>query len=470
MSTARSPGLWPGTDSVDFEISNTGALTFKNVPDYDSPADSDGDNVYNVQVRAEDATETGRLDVTVTVTNVNEAPTTPTGRDAITVAENTAGNLARYAATDPDKDDTVMWDVSGTDANSFRIDSSGNLAFNGAPNYENPTDSDGNNVYEVSVDAKDAEFTSSLEVTVTVEDVDELPEIAGATTIDDYDENGTGIVTTYTAADPEGASTITWTLGGTDRGDFDITGGVLTFKSAPDYERPADSGRNNEYRIQIRANDGSLTGTRNVTVTVSDVNEEPAIAGDATLSYPENTATTRVLDRYSATDPEGRQITWSVTGTDGDSFRIDGSGNLYFVDQPDYDAPSDSGGDNEYNIQVVATDDGNLGDGTPSLLGTLSSSFDVAVTVTAVNEQPTVDGEPQLTIFENDEDFSASYLASDPDGVASTFTWSVAGTDRADFNIDRNTGDLTFRNTPQLRESRRFQPGQRVRFHGAGYR
>ena len=358
-----------GTDSGDFEISDAGALTFKNVPDYDSPADSDGDNVYNVQVRAEDATETGRLDVTVTVTNVNEAPTTPTGRDAITVAENTAGNLARYTATDPDKDDTVMWDVSGTDANSFRIDSSGNLAFNGAPNYENPTDSDGNNVYEVSVDAKDAEFTSSLEVTVTVEDVDEPPEIAGATTIDDYDENSTGIVATYTAADPEGASTITWTLGGTDRGDFDITGGVLTFKSAPDYERPADSGRNNEYRIQIRANDGSRTGARNVTVTVSDVNEEPAIVGDATLSYPENTATTRVLDRYSATDPEGRQITWSVSGTDEDSFRIDGSGNLYFVDQPDYDAPSDSGGDNEYNIQVVATDDGNLGDGTPSLLG-----------------------------------------------------------------------------------------------------
>ena len=437
-----------GTDRGDFDISDAGALTFKNVPDFDSPADADGDNVYTVQVRAQDPTKAAGLDVTVTVTNVNQAPTTPTGRAAITVTENTAGNLARYTATDPDKDDTVIWDVSGTDANAFRIDPSGNLAFKGAPNYENPTDSDGNNVYEVSVDAKDAEFTSSLEVTVTVEDVDEPPEIAGATIIDDYDENGTGNVATYTAADPEGASTITWTLGGTDRGDFGITGGVLTFKSAPDYERPADSGRNNVYSIQIRANDGSRTGTRNVTVTVNDTNEPPTIAGDATLSYPENTATTRVLDRYSATDPEGRQITWSVTGTDENSFRIDGSGNLYFVDQPDYDAPSDSGGDNEYNIEVVAKDDGNLGDGTPSLLGTLSSSFDVTVTVTAVNESPTVDGQAQLTIFENDEGFSASYSASDPEGVASTFTWSVTGTDRGDFVIDRNTGELTFRNTP----------------------
>ena len=437
-----------GTDSGDFEISDAGALTFKNVPDFDSPADSDGDNVYTVQVRAYDGTETGRLDVTVTVTNVNEAPTTPTGREAITVAENTAGNLARYSATDPDKDDTVMWDVSGTDANAFRIGSSGNLAFDGTPDHENPTDSGGNNVYEVSVDAKDAEFTSSLDVTVTVEDVDEPPEITGATTIDDYDENGTGNVATYTAADPEGDSTITWTLGGTDWGDFDITGGVLTFKSAPDYERPADSGRNNEYSIQIRANDGSLTGTRNVTVIVNDTNEPPTIAGDATLSYPENTATTRVLDRYRATDPEGRQITWSVSGTDATGFRIDGSGNLYFDGQPDYDAPSDSGGDNEYNFRVVATDDGNLGDGTPSLLGILSSSFDVTLTVTAVNEPPTVIGQDELTLFENDENFSESYSASDPEGVASTFAWSVAGTDGADFNIDRSTGELTFRNIP----------------------
>ena len=57
------------------------------MPNFDSPADSDGDNEYNVQVRAEDGSKTGRLDVTVTITNVNDAPTTPTGREAITVVE-----------------------------------------------------------------------------------------------------------------------------------------------------------------------------------------------------------------------------------------------------------------------------------------------------------------------------------------------------------------------------------------------
>ena len=439
-----------GDDASFFSIAN-GVLNFDSAGDFEDPQDVGGNNAYDLNVLASDGQNTATFPVTVVIRDVEDERPVITGNNALTFAEGTDTTtvLQTYSATDPEGVNTSFaWSLYGTDSGDFDISDAGALTFKNVPDFDSPADSDGDNVYTVQVRAQDATKTGGLGVTVTVTNVNEAPEITGDTIIDDYDENGTGNVATYTAADPEGASTITWTLGGTDRGDFDITGGVLTFKSAPDYERPADSGRNNGYSVQIRANDGSLTGTRNVTVTVIDVNEEPTIAGDAALSYPENTATTRVLDRYRATDPEGRQITWSVTGTDEDSFRIDGSGNLFFVDQPDYDAPSDSGGDNEYNVQVVAEDDGNLGDGTPSLLGTLSSSFDVTVTVTPVNEPPTVHGEYHLTIFEND-DLIASYWASDPEGVASTFTWSVTGTDRGDFVIDEQ-GDLRFRNTPDF--------------------
>ena len=339
-----------GTDSGDFEISDAGALTFKDVPNYDSPADSDGDSVYNVQVRAEDATRTGRLNVTVTVTNVNEAPSTPTGRDAIEVAENTTGNLARYSATDPDKDDTVMWDVSGTDASAFRIDSSGNLAFDGAPDYENPTDSGGDNVYEISVDAKDADYTSSLNVIVTVTPVDEPPVITGVTTIDDYDENGTGDVATYTARDPESAtSTITWSLGGTDRGDFDINNGVLTFKNVPDYEHPADSGSNNHYEVIVQATDpNDKRGELQVDVIVTPVDEPPELTGPDTIDdFPENSATGRQVGRYTASDPEGATVTLSLSSGDAD-FTLAGNGVLTFKESPDYEERS------SYSVTVRA--------------------------------------------------------------------------------------------------------------------
>ena len=56
-------------------------------------------------------------------------------------------------------------------------------------------------------------------------------------------ENGTGAVATYTAVDPEMTEIVSWSLGGTDAGAFDISNGVLTFKKSPDYEMPADVAR-----------------------------------------------------------------------------------------------------------------------------------------------------------------------------------------------------------------------------------
>ena len=57
-----------------------------------------------------------------------------------------------------------------------------------------------------------------------------------------HDENDDGPVGYFTAADPEG-DTARWsemTLGGTDADRFDFEDGVLTFKTAPNFERPMD--------------------------------------------------------------------------------------------------------------------------------------------------------------------------------------------------------------------------------------
>ena len=47
-----------------------------------------------------------------------------------------------------------------------------------------------------------------------------------------YDENGTDPVADFSAIDPEGEG-IDWAVEGADLADFDITGGVLTFKESP---------------------------------------------------------------------------------------------------------------------------------------------------------------------------------------------------------------------------------------------
>ncbi len=410
---------------------------------------------YTMNVNVTDRATNGltdNIEVKVLVTNVNEPPeiTRTTGDDTLSYPETTSTTrvLHRYTATDPERD-SIAWTVEGPDGSDFAIDPNGNLRFASQPDHETkPT-------YDITIVATDDGSPverGELTVTVTVTNVNEAPEIHIGSDSITYDENASPPVDQYFARDPEGATTtFTWSLSGTDRGDFTITGGQLQFASTPDFERPADSGGNNVYNVRVRVSDGSLTGTKDVTVTVQDLNEPPTITGDAALSYPENTATTRVLDRYTATDPERRQVTWSLSGTDADDFWIDASsGNLFFDGTPDYEAAADSGGNNVYDIQVVATDDGNLNDGTVSQRGALSASFDVTITVTDVNEPPTVTGDADAAVDENTETFTRTYFASDPDGSASTFTWSLSGADRGDFNMDGNgnTGELTFRNTP----------------------
>ena len=339
-----------GTDNGDFDISNQGDLTFRNTPNFERPADSVGNNEYLVMVRASDGSLTGTKNVTVTLGNVNEAPCVPRGDASITVPENTTSNLDRYISTDPDQGDTGVWDVSGADADNFRIDSSSNLAFDGAPDYEMPGDSGGNNEYNIREDAKDSGLTSSFDVTVTVTPVDEPPVITGRTTFDHWQENDAGDIWTYTAGDPESDANITWSLGGTDWGDFAITNGELKFTSAPDYEQPADFGRNNRYEVTVLATDSNNNrGEQHVDVIVKNVDEPPVIEGPDTVDdFPENASTSRQVARYTASDPERATARLSLTSGDTGAFTLASNGVLTFNNPPNYETQS------RYQVTVSA--------------------------------------------------------------------------------------------------------------------
>ena len=215
---------------------------------------------------------------------------------------------------------------------------------------------------------------ASLTVTVTVTDVNEGPIISGAgefTVRENYD----ALLGTYTARDPEDTDLeITrWSLSGSDGGDFSINEkGELSFRNPPDYERPADSNRDNVYQVTVRASDSRNYGNFEVTVTVEAVNEPPDVTGDEAISYQENSD--RALKTYRATDPEKTDITWGLSGADAGAFSIE-DGVLTFNSPPDYESPTDSDSDNLYEVTVEATDeDGETG------------RMEVTVTVTNVTD------------------------------------------------------------------------------------
>ena len=432
-----------GTDGGDFVIDEQGELRFRNTPDYERPADSNRDNVYVFMVQASDGGVYGSFEETVTVTPVNEAPTITTAGGSATELrqdENQTSRLYTYKATDPERE-AITWSVGGVDGNFFAIDDRGQFSFRetNPPNFEQPGDSDGNNVYDVTVQATDdGSNTASLPVTVTVREVNEGPEVTGRTGFT-ISENQDLAGATYTAIDPEdpGGVMTRWSLTGRDAGDFTIDeSGQVTFRNVPDYERPADSGRDNVYEVTVRASDGLNYGHLEVTVRVEDVNEPPAVTGTDTFTFRENDTAT--LHTFRATDPEGGDVTWSVSGQDGGHFAVY-QGMLTLKRIPNFENPVDDDGDNVYEVAVVARDD-----------AFNSGTLDVTITVTDQNEGPEITGLQSLSFTENQltDRVLAFYTAADPENPGvSTMRWSLTGHDAGDFRIDES-GQLTFRNVP----------------------
>ena len=151
--------------------------------------------------------------------------------------------------------------------------------------------------------SNEANNSASIEVTIYVTDLDEAPMIIdrrlgqyqGTSSVADYAENGTDAVATYTASGPNAASA-NWSLEGADAGDFTITGGMLRFRSAPNYESPADADTDNTYVVTVEADDGTYMDTHDVTVTVTNVEEPGTVTPSSDKPMVGEAVTANVTD------------------------------------------------------------------------------------------------------------------------------------------------------------------------------
>ena len=268
----------------------------------------------------------GSHQVMVMVEDVDEIA----GPASVNRSENFEGVLATYSATGRgDLTVVPVWRLSGTDRGDFTITEDGELTFRSIPDHERPADSNRDNVYSFAVQASDDRYYGTLDVTVTVTPVNEPPTITttGRTTFT-RQENDSAVFYTFRAIDPEG-STVTWSTGGQDGGDFAIDGGALKFGTPPDFENPQGA-NGNEYHVMVQAtDDGSNTASLPVTVTVTDLNEGPEVMGPVQFTIAENQGLSNAV--YAARDPEGSYVAlWSVAGRDGGDFFITQGGTLAF--------------------------------------------------------------------------------------------------------------------------------------------
>ena len=173
-----SYSLTGGADQLKFSITSGGVLSFQTAPDFESPTDNGTNNIYNVQVTANDNNGlTTVQNIAVTVTAVNDNNPVFTSATTADVAENTTVVLT-VTATDADQPTQSLTFslVGGADQSKFSITSSGVLTFQAAPDFENPTDVGTNNVYNVTVQASDGNGrTTTQDLVVTVTPVSECP-------------------------------------------------------------------------------------------------------------------------------------------------------------------------------------------------------------------------------------------------------------------------------------------------------
>ena len=358
-------------DDEDFKVTQKSGgstmLAFKKSPNYEmstggGSADSAIGKIYTVNLVATVVGTTGTCspdanvacaerEVMVRVTDVEEAPKFSKSTATLSVKETTPMSDNAEATTGPNADigtemakdgdnDAVTYSLGGRDAGSFNI-----IPATGEIIRKDPLDYETKNMYRVTVTATDPSgLDDTIAITIEVLDVPEEPtiteggiSISGLSTVENYTENGTDAVATY-EAQGENAARARWSLEGADSGDFRLDGTgmsrMLKFRSSPNYEMAMDADTDNTYMVTVKASHGSgdemVMDTQDVTVTVTDVDED----GMVTLS-----PTTPVVDAMltaTLTDPDG-SVTgetwmWSRSMTMGGTFEnIDGATSMSYT-------------------------------------------------------------------------------------------------------------------------------------------
>ena len=480
-------------DVLTYSLDNTGAQSFdidRSTGRLITKADLDfeGDPEYTVTVTATDPFGTPATSVvTITVTNVNEAPTLSGGATSIDLAEGVTdlddGNttVAEDEFTVADEDTTVdtaadlRWTLSGADADKFDISTTGGatrtLSIKEAPDYESPGDSGRDNLYEVTVVVTDTEGNSDeQDVTVKVTNVEE----PGAVTLSTLQPR-VDIPVTATLADADNitADSVSWQwYKGTvtqellvtrdmneceaaDSNDCFIKGGTSatytpvafdvgkTVVAVALYTDGSPNEGNAEDFAMAATNQQVLAETRNKAPVFPDQDDEmdgdqtdqtrivfenvPAI-GSNPATVPMRTVGAFVVAMDDITANDGTTmpeiLTYTMGGTDADSFTIDrGTAQI----STKADVALDTETKDTYTVTVTATDPSGL-----------TATITVTITVMGVDEAPTItvgglgiSGLRNVSYAEKGTGAVATYTAVGPESASAT--WSLSGDDAGDF-------------------------------------
>ncbi len=406
-----------GPDEALFQISDDGAVTWREAPNYETLNSVDGDKVFRLTATVtDDDGLADTLGIIVTLTDVSEG-TVPIidGADSRTVTSyENQDEVITLTASDADAGDRLTWDLEETgDYRFFTIHSTtGEIRWTNTPDYEddvNFVSAAGTKVFTITARVTDGiGGTDSVVITVALGDIpsNTAPVIDQGATFAIESPGSQHVVTTLSAMDDTPNGIMTWSLtGGADVGSFtiDSTTGAITWVNAPSFDTTRSASGNREFLLTVTVTD-LLAGrdTIDLTITLVEENEAPIIDQGATLAInsAENQYVVATLaDRLTATDSDTAtgDLRWSLTGADADWFNIDPeTGEIWWASTlfvslitettrrsppPNFETVKSADGDNVFHITMTVTDDG---------VTPLTDDIDIEVTLTNLYDESPV--------------------------------------------------------------------------------
>ncbi len=442
-----------GLDSDLFTIDRlTGLLDFQTAPDFETPIDSDFNNIYQVEVTVTDTDNlTDTQLINITISNENEAPVIISNEGLDIVSLEQPENISRVTDIETvDDQDTenngLVYSISGgLDGAAFQIDSNtGELDFINPPDFEDPVDSNQDNIYQVEVTVTDSGgltdiqtfdifITNQLENEPPViisnggEDTADIPieiEIARPSVVvtnvnssDDIDTEGNGLI--YSIA------------GGSDGNQFTIDPdtGLFSFITLPSPNNPTDSNQDNTYEVIVSVVDSNnATDTQTLFITPSFLpipQPTPITAVDDSGITPEDTAITLDILANDANLPNSTDGLVNLGNVTGGTAQLDSNGNLVFTPNPDFSG--------------IATVEYTLSDGSNS------STATVNIDVTPVNDPPIANADSTTTLENQAVTIDVATNDQDIDNPLDLGSVAIANPpDNGSVNINPNTGEITY--------------------------
>ncbi|MEQ8469792.1 MAG: cadherin domain-containing protein [Marinoscillum sp.] len=420
-----------GTSRFEVDAS-TGALTL-----VAADLDFETEDTYTFTVEVSDGALTSSAIMTVEVLDENEAPTLSDATFGLPENSIKGTVVGQLTFSDPENDVLDLNITSGNQSEAFAINASGELVVN----TKSALDFETTPTFSLTVQATDGAFIVSAVVVVNLEDVDEsvnqAPQIvAQSFSIEENSAGGT-TVGTVIAEDPDDDG-ITFTIISGDETAFSIdaaTGEITVVEGADlDYE----TSTNYSYNVQV--SDGSLTASADITIQIIDVDESvnaaPQINGQS-FTINENSIVGTSVGTVAASDPDGDNLTYTITSGDTGAFELDANtGALTVADQSQLDFETTP----TFNLIVKVSD------------GALFASASVVINLNDIDE--TVNQAPQIVdqSFDIDENSAngtevGTVAASDIDG--DPLSYSITDGSGA-FQIDANSGVMTVADQSQL--------------------